>query len=348
MSNITQMAQKAKENKVSFRPHFKTHQSLEIGRWFKENGVTQITVSSVSMAQYFATEWDDILIAFPVNIREINKINDLAEKIKLHLLVENEEAVRFLTAKLNNKVSFYIKIDTGYHRTGVDASDFALIDAILDTAAKSNKLQLTGFLTHAGHTYHAKSKNEILRIHQQESIAMQNINAHYQETYPEHIISIGDTPSCSLVSSFQGVNEIRPGNFVFYDFMQMHLGSCSANQIALAMACPVVAIHPKRNEMVIYGGGVHFSKDTIQVNGINVFGQVVETQKTGWGAPIPEMVVKRLSQEHGIIHLPEQLIEKYSVGDLVYVLPVHSCMTADIYSKYITTEEKEIARYRHD
>jgi len=33
------------------------------------------------------------------------------------------------------------------------------------------------------------------------------------------------------------VDEIRPGNFVFYDLMQYRIGSCSVGQIAVAMAC---------------------------------------------------------------------------------------------------------------
>ncbi len=78
-----QMAQKAKAHNLIFRPHFKTHQSAEIGNWFKDEGVNKITVSSVQMAEYFAESgWKDILIAFPVNIRETEQINRLASKIK--------------------------------------------------------------------------------------------------------------------------------------------------------------------------------------------------------------------------------------------------------------------------
>jgi len=53
-ANIKAMAQKAKINNLSFEPHFKTHQSKEVGEWFREEGVTAITVSSVAMAIYFA------------------------------------------------------------------------------------------------------------------------------------------------------------------------------------------------------------------------------------------------------------------------------------------------------
>jgi len=37
--------------------------------------------------------------------------------------------------------------------------------------------------------------------------------------YPHLLISYGDTPSCSIAENFDEVDEIRPGNFVFYDVM---------------------------------------------------------------------------------------------------------------------------------
>ena len=54
IKNIQTMASKTKESGVRFRPHFKIHQSAEIGNWFKDFGVNSIAVSSVDMAQYFA------------------------------------------------------------------------------------------------------------------------------------------------------------------------------------------------------------------------------------------------------------------------------------------------------
>ncbi len=82
--NIARMAEKARIAGVRFRPHFKTHQSAAIGEWFREAGVTAITVSSVSMARYFSgAGWSDITIAFPVNLREMEEINRLAGEIHL-------------------------------------------------------------------------------------------------------------------------------------------------------------------------------------------------------------------------------------------------------------------------
>ena len=63
--NIARMAKKARDNRLRFRPHFKTHQSAAIGEWFRQAGVSAITVSSVAMARYFADHgWDDICLLY--------------------------------------------------------------------------------------------------------------------------------------------------------------------------------------------------------------------------------------------------------------------------------------------
>ena len=119
-ANISKMADKATQSGVIFRPHFKTHQSAEIGRWFREARVDHITVSSMDMAWYFAESgWSDITVAFSVNPREIGRINHLASRIRLGLLVESAEMVQLLSKELKRPVDVWIKIDVGYRRTGL-------------------------------------------------------------------------------------------------------------------------------------------------------------------------------------------------------------------------------------
>ncbi|MBN1949779.1 MAG: alanine racemase, partial [Bacteroidales bacterium] len=79
LRNIEKMSHRARRANVGFRPHFKTHQSIEIGNWYRDFGVSRITVSSFDMAEYFARAgWQDILVAFPFNPLEINRLNELA------------------------------------------------------------------------------------------------------------------------------------------------------------------------------------------------------------------------------------------------------------------------------
>jgi len=337
-ANIAFMADKARRHNLSLRPHFKTHQSLEIGRWFKDEGVSKITASSLDMAEYFAKEWYDITVAFPVNILEIDTINRLASKVTLNVLVESVATAEFLIKHLKHSVNFLIKLNIGNGRTGLMPSNTETIDAILETTKDSDRLNFIGFLGHAGQTYKCRSKAEILKVNEVAKATIVNVKKQYQKQYPDLIVSYGDTPSCSVAEDFEGLDELRPGNFAFYDVMQVQIGDCTYNDIAVAMACPIVSIHKDRNQMVIYGGGIHFSKDRIDDNGRPVFGIVAQKTKSGWKDYIPNMYVRGLSQEHGVVSVPKTEIDNYSIGDIIYVLPVHSCMTADLMKRYTTTE----------
>ncbi|MDZ7614897.1 MAG: alanine racemase [Flavobacteriaceae bacterium] len=262
--NIGKMAMKAGVKGLIFRPHFKTHQSLKIGQWFRDFGVTKITVSSLSMASYFSSEWNDITVAFPVNILETETINELASKITLNIQVESAESAAYLAANLSTGVGCFIKIDVGTHRTGVDPNDIQKIEAIMQEIDNSRHMTFRGFLAHSGHTYGCTSKKEVINIHEKTLRIMVNLKQKFKNRYPDLILSVGDTPSCSLADNFEGLDEMRPGNFVFYDLTQEKIGSNQIDEIAVAMACPVVAKHRERNELVIYGGAVHFSKEGLK------------------------------------------------------------------------------------
>ncbi|MEL7425694.1 MAG: alanine racemase [Bacteroidota bacterium] len=343
--NIAAMAQNAEQQQVALRPHFKTHQSLEIGRWFKEYGVNKITVSSLAMAQYFSPEWNNITVAFPINVLEIRLINELAAKISLQLLVEDLQALQFLSRYLEHPVGIFIKIDVGYGRTGLNPAAHHQIEGLLDEITSSPKLNFHGFLAHAGHTYQCRSKAEIKAVHQQSKARFLPLREQYNDQFPDLILSLGDTPSCSVAADYSGIDEMRPGNFVFYDLTQARVGSNTPDQIAVAMACPIVALHPERRELVLYGGGVHFSKDRLtgEPEG-TVWGRVVRHQGPGWNDVIPGMYLRSLSQEHGIVVVPPEVPFDFKVGDVLKVLPVHSCMAANAMKRYLTTDGRWIER----
>jgi D-serine deaminase-like pyridoxal phosphate-dependent protein len=173
---------------------------------------------------------------------------------------------------------------------------------------------------------------------------MKKAGAKLRSRYPDLVISVGDTPTCSAAADFSGIQEIRPGNFVFYDIMQRRIGSCTDENIAVALACPVVAVYPERQEIVVHGGGVHLSKDFLRAeDGSPVYGRVVKMSESGWSLPSTSMIVKSLSQEHGILRAGPEDCAALRAGDVVGVLPVHSCMTADVMTEYYTLSGQRIA-----
>jgi D-serine deaminase-like pyridoxal phosphate-dependent protein len=345
--NISRMAKKASQKGVRFRPHFKTHQSAQIGEWFREAGVAKITVSSVEMAEYFAEHgWSDILIAFSLNPRQIKRIHELADKIHLEVLVENEEAIKALSSSLTQKIDVWLKIDVGNHRTGLDWENLDAVEILCRKINMVPNLILRGLLTHSGHTYAAASKSEVCRIFREGVSRLTQLRQRLGDARISPLeISVGDTPGCSLCEDWSDINEVRPGNFVFYDASQFMGNACAFEDIGIALACPVVAKHVQRSGVVVYGGAIHLSKDFLTVNNEKTYGLVCLQEGDRWGKVIPGAVVRSLSQEHGIIRVPEADFEKISIGDLVFIIPAHSCLTVQVIGKYVTFEGEEISTF---
>lgn len=341
------MSRQAHDNGVEFRPHFKTHQSAAIGQWFREAGISRITVSSLKMAQEFMQQgWNDIFIAFPVNLLELDQINQLAGKVQLLVSVDSEESAVALARHIRHPLGICLKIDTGYHRSGLDPTKTDRIAAILGIIKQSPQLSFIGFYTHDGHTYHAESTTAIVAIAEQSRNILMRLKDRFVGDYPELILSVGDTPSCSLERSFEGIDEIRPGNFTFYDLMQWKLNVCSISDIAVVLECPVVSKSPDRKEMVIHGGAVHLSKESLHYEGNTIYGLVVPMTNSGWGEPLANAFVSGLSQEHGIISCDQDTLNHFQVGDTLGILPVHSCLTANLASYYLDLQGNIIPKFR--
>ena len=328
-SNIHAMAEKAKSNNLIFRPHFKTHQNLQIANWFREEGIGRITVSSIEMAKFFMADgWDDITIAFPVDVNEIEEIDELASQISLQVIVSNLRQINHLS-RLINRVGVMIEIDVGYHRSGIDFEELVLVDEMIDEIFKQPTLFFMGLLSHFGNSYQARNKEQIKgtglkSIHRMLMLK----NKLVKEKGIVIFVSIGDTPTASILDKFDGVDELRPGNFVFYDLMQFQIGSCSLDQIASVMRCAVIDKKPKEQQMIIHGGAVHFSKEISDFGGIKSYGRVVNTTAEKW--ILSNSFISNLSQEHGIIQCDENDYNLFEIGDFVDIIPVHSCLTANL------------------
>ena len=339
INNIKKILEICINNNIRFRPHFKTHQSLEVGKWFKQLGIKSITVSSVSMAEYFSDHWDDITIAFPFNILEIDIINDLSKYININLLIDCYETLRILEKKLNNKVGIYLKIDVGYNRAGLIHNNYKNIDKIIKQISNKSNFNLNGFISHFGNTYNSKNISDVKNIFKISIDRLEKLSKKYN-----HLdFSIGDTPSASIIEKYpEFIKEIRPGNFIYYDLSQYKIGSCNLKDISIRMVCPVVSIYKARKEILIYGGAIHFSKDYIIENKNKCFGYVYKGDNY-WDLSNKIGYIKSLSQEHGIVKLNKTV--DLSIGDKLSIIPVHSCLTADKMGK-IYYNKKEISMMR--
>lgn len=340
-ANLEKMAFKAQRSGKKLVPHWKTAQSRIIGNWAKDYGIHEVTASSISLAEYLSGQgWESIHIAFPFNIREIPRLNRLAANQSISVQVVNASTAKALAEGLTEEVWFFVELDAGYGRTGIQASDEAELEEILTHASHSQYLKFKGFYIHPGHTYYGKNTQ---KIHEESQAELARMKAKYSGRYPNLVTRLGDTPGCAVMEDFGDVDELGPGNFVFFDLMQVHLGSCQREDIAVCLAVPVVDIRKDRKEILIHGGGVHLAKDVLmKPDGTKNFGEVVLLTEKGWDIPNHYSFVKSISQEHGIIQASEQLLNSVKIGDLLGILPVHSCMTADAMGSYLSVNGQQI------
>lgn len=341
--NLVLMSEKILSQGIQFRPHFKTHQSAEIGEWFREIGIKKITVSSIAMAIYFADHgWDDIFIAFPVNILQIEEIIELSKRIHLSLLFEDINTVSFIDKHISCQISGWIKIDTGANRCGLKSNQFEKIAELTNVLVKSKNIMLRGLITHAGHSYRFKTYEDISTVYDESVETLLVIKDQlYQLGFSNLAISVGDTPSSRLVNDFGNVDELRPGNFLFYDVQQFEAGVCQLEEIAVTVVCPVVAVHQEQNEVIIYGGAIHLSKDSHTWGEVrNAYGLVSLPTQNGWSWDDKKVVgyLRSLSQEHGVVVMPDGIPDEMKPGSLVCIFPAHSCLTVQSMQKYINLD----------
>jgi len=268
----------------------------------------------------------------------MDAIDRLNQQVHLGLVVESFESARYLNAHLTRPVNVWVKVDVGTRRTGIDIRDVATIRELCLEIASSRQLNLTGLLTHAGQTYKAHSREEICGLYRESVGSLNRVREQLAQGGLKGLqISVGDTPGSTLCE-FGTVDEIRPGNFVFFDAQQLAAGVCHEEQIAVALACPVVAKHPQRQELVIYGGAVHLSKDSLPWEGQSIHGLVALPGEKRWGKLLPGAAVTKVSQEHGVVHIPLEHFEQVEIGSLICVVPAHSCLAVQAMGKYLSLD----------
>ena len=335
--NCDRMRQKAMRAGVAFRPHVKTHKTIEIGRMQHGGVVGPITVSTLAEAEFFADHgFDDITYAVPIAPGKLARAAALARRIRrLNVLIDSEQALRAME-RSGNSFDVFLKIDCGYHRAGVDPDDPRSV-ALARAISASGSARFRGVLTHAGHSYDARNVAEIRAVAAAESDAV----SRFREVVGDGSLtrSIGSTPTASVVERFDGCDEVRPGNYIFYDAFQTAVGSCSLEDVAVSVLTTVVGCYPDRKTLIVDAGALALSKDLGPDHLDPHAGYGIVCDSTGGRVPL---WLTALSQEHGRVSGEPPVIATYPVGSLLRVVPNHSCLTAAMFDRYRVIEEGQV------
>jgi len=348
-TNIQRFVDRAHASGVLLRPHFKTHQSAVVGDWIRQAGIERATVSSLGQAEYFCGHgWLDLTLAVGANPREAAEYDRLAACCDLGLCFDDPRAVVAVAGALDHQVGAWIELDPGYGRTGVPWHDGARLVELARAMAAAPGLEYRGLLAHAGHSYAAAGPAAAALVYTETLGRLQSARSALVEAgLPAGSLSAGDTPGFAAVDDWSGLDEARPGNFVFHDLMQLSVGACTEQDLACAVACPVIGVYPERGECVVHAGAVHLSKEHLATEQGPCFGRLLTLDEAGFGSLVPGWRLTGLSQEHGIVTAPEAgALADLQPGDLMLVAPVHSCLACEQFGAYRDLKGNEIGRYR--
>lgn len=346
--NLTTMQQKANRLGVSLRPHIKTHKCIEIARRQANLGARGITVSTFYEAEQFAAAgFQDITWAFPLPLVYADRVAELGTRILLRTVVDSIEAAEALeraARRVDKRLHVWVKVDCGYHRAGVDPNTAYAVQ-LVDHLAHSNELLFDGILTHAGHAYHARNREEILTVAEQErSVMVEFAERLRAKGYQVPAVSVGSTPTMSVVENLPGVTEIRPGNYAFYDYTQAMIGSCGVADCALTVLSSVISHQPGASHFVTDAGALALSKDPGPTHVSNDMDMGILFEDYKRKRLHAHIHLRSLSQEHGkvIADSPKTIEEKFHVGEKVRILEHHSCLTAAQFDEYYIVKEDEV------
>lgn len=322
--NLTRMAEYCRYHNLCLRPHTKTHKIPELARKQIESGASGITVAKLSEAEVMiAAGLEDLLIAYPiVGPTKTARLAALAERASISVSLDSAEAARGISAAVSergSKVDILVELDVGFARCGLPDETEAL--KLAQTVAALPGLNFQGLMFFPGHFGVEPEQRTMLRA-QVNELLDRCVETFARAGMPIAIVSGGSTPSRYESDQFHGVNEVRPGTYIFNDRNTVGVSAATVDECALSVLVTVVSTSVS-GRAVVDGGSKTFSSDRYQAEHGRGFGLIKED---------PAAEVERFSEEHGHINV-SQSHRRYRVGERLNVIPNHVCSTVNLHDE---------------
>ena len=326
--NLDRMQRAATARGIALRPHAKTHKSPHIAAMQLQRGAVGICCAKLGEAEVFADAGiTDIRLPYPLHPVNADRVFALADRIRLSFIVDELAIARAWSQAAHRKgrtLDVLVKVDVGFHRCGIDPASAAAPGTIREIAALPG-LAFRGVLSHAGHAYSATTDAELAAIASTEAELLRDLVERSGVACAE--VSVGSTPTARFSLEQPGLTELRPGNYAYFDRTQVGLGAATFDDCALTILTRVVS-HPAVDRLIFDSGSKALTSDGARGAGSPAgYGAVLAS--IDGGAPDPDLVVERLSEEHATVR---SLAGRTSLrtGDLARIVPNHSCVVSNL------------------
>ena len=307
----------ADSHAVSLRPHTKTHKCPEISKLQLNEGAKGICVQKLGEAE----------VMVEAGVRDIFITNEIVEPTKINRLVklqqracvkvavdslENAQQVGGMAATSNRVVPVLVDVDTGMKRCGVPLGPAAV--RLAKKVAETKGLRFDGLMTYEGHLYEIRNPRKRKAAAQRTLERFVRLGKRIRQGGIEvPVLSCGSTPTAEAAANVEGVTELQPGNYIFYDLMQVEEGSASLRDCAQRILTTVIS-SPSANRCVVDAGSKAFVHDH------GKFPRILGNAK---GIPID------IHEEH----LTLRTGTKFRIGDKIQFIPYHACTATNMFDQ---------------
>jgi D-serine deaminase-like pyridoxal phosphate-dependent protein len=306
---------------AKLRPHVKTHKVPAIAKLQLHAGAAGITVAKVAEAEVFAAGGcDDIFIAYPViGEAKWRRAAELAQSCTLTVGIDSEIGARGLSAAARaaqSTIRVRVEIDLGMNRSGVAPEQARDLGKLVQDLPG---LEMDGIFAFRSTSFPGAGERSIAVLGQEEGEMMAEVAGRLRsQGIPIREVSAGSTPTAYPVAQVPGITEVRPGTYVFGDYMMAERGVVDYGDVALSILCTVVS-RPAPDKATVDGGSKTFCGD------INP----ARLQLRGYARAVGmEAYVDAMSEEHGVVRLGPGVEPR--VGDRIAFFPIHVCTAVNL------------------
>jgi D-serine deaminase-like pyridoxal phosphate-dependent protein len=338
--NIAALTEKLRRSNVLLRPHMKTAKCIEVAQRAMATPHGPITVSTLKEADHFGRAGvRDILYAVGIAPNKLDAVSAIrARGIDLSILVdgiEQVQAVAVQARRTGDPIPALIEIDADGYRGGVPVTRTSELIEIGRTLHEGGA-ELRGVMGYSGATYNCETTKDIEEVAEGERLAaVRSAQILRDRGLSCPTVSVGSTPAAHFYRNLDGVTEVRAGVFAFFDLVMAGIGVCTVDDIALSVLATVIGHQSNNRGILVDAGWMAMSRDlgTAKQRIDQGYGIVCDLE----GRIIPDLIMSRASQEHGILSLRPNSkgpLPDLPVGAIVRILPNHACATAAQHDRY--------------
>ncbi len=322
--NLRRVAEYTREHALRLRPHTKTHKSTRIGRRQLDAGAAGLTVAKVSEAEVMlGAEPPDLLVAYPIiGKAKLARLMEVARRTRVTVALDSTFAARQLSEAARAarvEIGVLAEADVGLGRVGVNPSEQLL--HLAQCIEKLPHLSLEGITFYPGQIKDVEESG--LRALAQVADLLREVLDEFRAAgIQPKVVSGGSTPTLFHSHEVEGLNEIRPGTYVYNDINTIRSGGCGLEDCAASVLTTVVSTAVP-GQMIVDGGSKTFSSDRLANSNELTFGHVVEA---------PGARFHKMNEEHGYVDLTRAERE-FDIGDRVRIIPNHICVAVNLHEQ---------------